>query len=62
MTPSLGLINLLERLTGLREAFYSLGYRFIIKGYNLGTGSWKRRTGRGVGKGAPHSPSTSFVH
>ena len=36
MTPSLGLINLLEQLTELRKPIYSLDYRFTtedIKGY-----------------------------
>lgn len=37
MISSLGLINLLERLTELRETYYSLGYQFIVKGYNPGT-------------------------
>ena len=33
MTSSLGLVNLLEQLTELRETFYLLNYWFIIKGY-----------------------------
>ena len=42
MTPFLGLINLLQRLTELRETFYLLDDQFIIKGYNSGTARWKR--------------------
>ena len=49
--PSLGLINLLEWLTELRETFYLLVYRFIIKGYNSGRARWQRCIGQGVGKG-----------
>jgi len=37
MASSLGLINLLERFTDLRETSYSLDYLFFIKGYNSGT-------------------------
>lgn len=33
MTPSSGLVNLLEWLTTLREIFSLLGYRFVIKDY-----------------------------
>ena len=37
MTPTLlGLINVLEELTELRETFYLLNYCLIIKGYNSG--------------------------
>ena len=55
-TPSLGWINLLEWLTDLRETFYLLDYRFIIKGCNSGTARWKRCRGQGMGKG--HGAST----
>ena len=34
--PSLGLINLLQQLTELREIFYLLDHWFIIKRYNSG--------------------------
>lgn len=37
MTPSLCLINLLEWLTELREAFYLLDYSLTVRGYNSGT-------------------------
>ena len=55
-TPSLGLINLLEWLTELRETFYLLDHWFIIKGYNSGTARWKRCRGQGMGK--VHGAST----
>lgn len=32
---TLGLMNLLEKLTGLRKTLYVLDYQFIIKIYNL---------------------------
>lgn len=35
MTPSSGLINLPEQLTGLRETFH-LVYEFIIKAHDRG--------------------------
>ena len=37
MTPSLGLINLLEQLTELRGTLYLLDHWFVEKGYNPGT-------------------------
>ena len=40
--PLLGLINLLEWVTELRETLYLLDYWFMIKGHNVGTGEWKR--------------------
>ena len=46
-SPLLGFHNLLEQLSELWKAASLLDYEFVIKGYNL----WKRRTGRGVGKG-----------
>ena len=52
MTPSLGLFNLLEQLTELRETFYLLDYWLIIKGYNSGTARWKRCVGQGMWEGA----------
>lgn len=42
MTPMLGLINLLECLTQLREIFYLVDYKFITKGRNSGSATWKR--------------------
>ena len=47
----MGLINVLERLTELRETFYLLDYWFIIEGYNSGTARWKRYTGQGTWEG-----------
>lgn len=49
-TASFGLVNLLEQLTELRETFYSLDYRFIMKGYNSRTARQKRCIGQGMGK------------
>jgi len=46
MTPSLGLINLLEQLTELRKPVYFLDFQFIIKGYNSGTDRQKRVIGQ----------------
>lgn len=45
-TPS-GWINLLEQLMEFRR----LDYRFIIKGYNLGTSRWKKCMGEAWGVG-----------
>lgn len=42
------MINILEKL---RELFYLLDSRFIIKGHKSGTASWKRCRGQGMGKG-----------
>ena len=36
MTPSLGLINLLEQLTQLRDTFCSVDYKIIVNRYNSG--------------------------
>ena len=55
MAPSLGLINVLEWLTELREAFYSLDHQFIINEYNSGTARWKRSIGQGMWEGGPPS-------
>ena len=64
--PPSGSINLLERLTKLKETSYLLDYRFIIKGYNSATASWKRRPGQGVGEGCAASvtalPGLHVVH
>lgn len=55
MNPSLGYINLLARLTELREKFYLPHYHFIIKGYDKTyrwTPVWKTyraRYGKGCG-------------
>lgn len=51
MTSSSGLINLLKRLTELRQTCYLLDHWFIIRGYNSGTTKWKRCIGHGMGKG-----------
>ena len=67
MTFSLGLINLLEWLTELRETFYLLCYQSTVKGYNLGTAGWKKAQGKVWGKArgllchllehnSPHTP------
>lgn len=61
-TPLPGLINLPERLRGLKEIFYLLGHQFIIKGYNLGTVRWRRYIGQSMGKeleAAKSSPGAS---
>ena len=47
MTPSLGLIHLLDWLTELGEV---LEYWFIMKEYNSGRARWKRSIGKGTGK------------
>lgn len=49
-TPSLGSVNLLERLTALREPFYLLDHRFITKGHNSGP-EGKRHRARCGGQG-----------
>ena len=50
-TPYLGLINLLEWLTELRKAVYSLDYWFIIKGYiQLRNNQMKRCVGQRMGE------------
>lgn len=49
--PYLGSMNLLELLKELRETFYLLDHRFIIKGYNSSTVGWKRCQGQGVREG-----------
>lgn len=51
MTSSLGLINLLVRLTELRGTFYLLDHQFFTKGYNSRITRWKKDTGHGKGKG-----------
>lgn len=51
MTPSLGSVSLLEQLTELREIFYLLDNRFIIKRYNSGTTRSKRFIWQGMGGG-----------
>lgn len=50
------LINLLERLRELREIFYSLGCRFIIKG----TARQRDASGRVRGRGAAPMPFQSL--
>ena len=49
--PSLGLINLLEQLTELRETFYLLEYWFIMNEYNSGMARRKRCIDKIWGKG-----------
>lgn len=51
MTPSLGLINLLEWLTELRKHLFSLDSWFIVKGYNSGIARWKQTIGKSKGMG-----------
>ena len=51
MTLSLGLINLLEWLTELRETFYSLDYQFIMKGYNTRTADGRQAQGKNGERG-----------
>ena len=65
-TASLGLINLLEQLTELRERFHLWDHRFTIKGYNSGRARSRRCIGRGrggLGASCPlqahHSPTIS---
>lgn len=63
MTPSSDLINLLDWLSKLREAFYLLDHWCIIKGYNSGTTRWKKCLGQGMGKGcraSVPSPDTNL--
>ena len=57
-SPPLGLINLLEWLTELRETLYLLDYRFIIEGCDSGTTRWKRWIGQDMEKG--HRASLSL--
>jgi len=47
----MGSSNFLDKVTELRETFYSLDYQFIIKGYNSGTTRWKRCLGKGMERG-----------
>lgn len=42
MTPSSGLISVLEQPTELRKPVYLLHSQLIIKGYNLEAVRWKR--------------------
>ena len=51
MTPSSGLINLLEQLTALRETFYLLGHGYTIEEHNSGRAGEKRVVGH-VERGA----------
>lgn len=58
-TPSFGSINLLQRLTELRDAFYSLDHWLIIKGYNAATSQLEDMHGAktGASLGPPLSPN-----
>ena len=58
--PFLGLTNLLEQLTELRETFCSLDHGFSIKGYNSETARWNRYLKQGIGK-EYQSPSDLHV-
>ena len=62
MTPSLGLTNLLQKLTELREMFYLPDYWFIMKAYNPGIARWKRYIGYRVRKGQEASMSLRARH
>ena len=62
MTPSLATINLLERLTELRNSVYSLDYQFIIQRYNTGTARWKKCTGQNMWEGHRASMPFSGTH
>lgn len=62
MTPSLGLINLLEQLTEMRETFYLLDHPLMMKGYDSGTARWERCTRQGVGKRGGDSMLSPGVH
>ena len=48
VTPSLGLVNLLEQFTELRETCSLLDLWFIVKRYNPGTVRRKRSIGQGI--------------
>ena len=68
MTRFFGSINLLEWLTDLRELFYLLDYRVIIKGYDSATARWKRCMKIGIEKGCrvsmifPSTPLSPNLH
>lgn len=65
---SLGLINLLELLTELRETFYLLDHWFIIKRCNWDINRGKRCTGQSMRKGheafmpSPGIPLSQHLH
>ena len=48
MAPSLGLINLLEQFTKLKEIFSLADYQFIIKAYSSRIVKCKRCIGQGI--------------
>ena len=68
MTPSSGLITLLEWLRGLSKTFYPLDHQFIVRGYNSGTTRMERCRGQDMGKDMelpyslqiPYSPQISL--
>lgn len=64
ITPSLGSMNLLERLTELNKAVYSLDYRFItgdIKRYES-TARWRDIQGEVPNKGASVPEELGVTH
>ena len=60
MSPSLGLINLLEELTELREMFYFLDHQCSIKGYNSRTAWGFRGSSHGKESACSVGDSASF--
>lgn len=65
MIPSLGLINLLERLTELRKTVYFLHHPFIMKGCNSGAARQRCARQRGVSTFSPGRltlPTSARVH
>ena len=58
MTSCVGLINLLDWLTELRDTSCLLDHQFILKGYNSGTALWKSYIGQSIGKGHVASMSS----
>lgn len=66
-SPILGMVNLLERCTQLKQTFTLLSSkcRFIIKGYNRGyrrTSSWNWCVGQGMWEGRRVSIPSAGVH
>ena len=63
MTSSLGLINLLERLTELGKPVDLLDHWFIMKTYHSATARWRRCIGQEMGERAWsfHDPSEAIL-